>query len=152
MFCKYCGNDLNEGANFCTKCGKIVSHDDIPTTSMTSHSSEAFDDVSYEVPQDPERSEKGGSILKFGILGLAFGCSFYISLLGLIFSIIARVKVKRYIQEYGDTEGKATVGKHLSVAGSIVSIISLCLLPIVIIALVSGILEGLGYSDLYFSV
>ena len=145
MFCKYCGNDLNEGANFCTNCGKIVSHDDENTANTVSTGSVEFDDVSYEVQQDPERDEKGGSILKFSILGLAFGCSFYLSLLGLIFSIVARCKVKGYLAQYGETEGRATVGKHLSLVGIILNIVSVVLLPLVIVGLVIGALEGLGY-------
>ena len=141
MYCKHCGNELPENSNFCPVCGKSIEDTKQEAEEAT------FEPINEIV--DFKRDEHGGSILKFGILGLAFAVSFYFSLLGLIFSIVARVKVKSYIREYGETDGKATVGKHLSVAGSIVSIISLCLLPLVIIALVAGLSEGLGYVDAF---
>ena len=75
MFCKFCGNELPEGANFCTKCGKVVSPDDIPAAGVSAPVTAEYEYVPYEEPQDAERDSRGGSILKFAILGLAFACS-----------------------------------------------------------------------------
>ena len=75
-------------------------------------------------------------ILTFAIMGLAFGASYYLSFLGLIFSIISRVKLSKYIKIYNATEGKATVGKHLSLVGLIVSIVLLATLFLDIITFI----------------
>ncbi|MBQ2378674.1 MAG: hypothetical protein II297_09765, partial [Clostridia bacterium] len=67
--------------------------------------------------------ERGGSVLKFAILGLAFGMSFILSALGVIFAIVSKAKLKTYVRLYGETKGPATVGKHIGTAGLITSII-----------------------------
>ena len=144
MFCKFCGNELPEGANFCTKCGKVVSPDDIPAAGVSAPVTAEYEYVPYEEPQDAERDSRGGSILKFAILGLAFACSFYLSFLGLVFSIIARVKVKRYVSRYNETQGRATVGRHLSVAALVASIVFTAILAIIVIVMVIAALAGMS--------
>jgi hypothetical protein len=147
MFCKFCGNELPEGANFCTKCGKVVSPDDIPAAGVSAPVTAEYEYVPYEEPQDAERDSRGGSILKFAILGLAFACSFYLSFLGLVFSIIARVKVKRYVSRYNETQGRATVGRHLSVAALVASIVLTAILAIIVIVMVIAALAGTSGSS-----
>ena len=147
MFCKFCGNELPEGANFCTKCGKVVSPDDIPLAGVSAPVTAEYEYVPYEEPKDAERDSRGGSILKFAILGLAFACSFYLSFLGLVFSIIARVKVKRYVSRYNETQGRATVGKHLSVAALVASIVFAAILAIIVIVMVIAALAGTSGSS-----
>lgn len=147
MFCKFCGNELPEGANFCTKCGKVVSPDDIPLAGVSAPVTAEYEYVPYEEPKDAERDSRGGSILKFAILGLAFACSFYLSFLGLVFSIIARVKVKRYVSRYNETQGRATVGKHLSVAALVASIVLTAILAIIVIVMVIAALAGMSGSS-----
>ena len=142
MFCKFCGNELSEGANFCTKCGKVVSREDIPEVSVSAPVETEYEYVPYEEPYDPERDSKGGSILKFAILGLAFACSFYLSVVGLVFSIIARGKVRRYLARYGETQGRATVGKHLSVAALVTSIVFTAILTTLVIIMIISVLAG----------
>ena len=147
MFCKFCGNELPEGANFCTKCGKVVSPEDIPAAGVSAPVTAEYEYVPYEEPKDAERDSRGGSILKFAILGLAFACSFYLSFLGLVFSIIARVKVKRYVSRYNETQGRATVGKHLSVAALVASIVLTAILAIIVIVMVIAALAGMSGSS-----
>lgn len=72
-----------------------------------------------------------GSVLTWGILGLAF-CE--IAILGLIFSIIGRNKAKAYIAAHGQLEGAAKAGGILSKLGLIFSIISIVVTVILIIA------------------
>lgn len=115
MFCKFCGNNLDDDAKFCTKCGKLVGD-----------SSEKYNEPNerYSAETEAVRNDLAGSILKFGIMGLAFGvCSFFLSFLGIIFSAIAKSKAKEYELAYGSTTGKATVGKNLATGGLIASII-----------------------------
>ena len=152
MFCRFCGKELPDGANFCTKCGKVVSYDEDVRSDMNSGFINEFEYNPFEEARAAEKDSKASSILKFSILGLAFACSFYISLLGLIFSIIARVKVKQFISQYGETEGKATVGKHLSLAGLIVSIVlNVIFFIIILVLIIAGLSELISDgSGIYF--
>ena len=135
MFCKFCGNQLPDGANFCPKCGKI--NDDVENASTGDFGSESakesatfFTDATsdyvpvqlFDNEEEFERDERGGDILKMAILGLAFGASGLLSFLGIIFSAIARGKVSAYLAKYGETRGRATVGNTLSKVGLGVSI------------------------------
>lgn len=111
MYCKFCGKEHADYVSFCPYCGMQIGKSE---------------SVEEQIVVDPiyqqEKDDLSGEVLKFGILGLAFACSGLLSLLGLIFSIIARAKAKEFARRYGDTEGRATVGKHLGKAGLIVSI------------------------------
>ena len=144
MFCRFCGNELPDGANFCTKCGKLVSQQEDYASNMNVGYNNGFGYNPFEDAHSVQKDSDASGILKFSILGLAFACSFYLSILGFIFSIIARVKVRNFISQYGETEGKATVGKHLSLAGLIVSIVCNILLFILLFALII-----LGLSELF---
>ena len=141
MFCKYCGSELPNGTTFCLKCGKddiSEASSEIETTQeiKNSNSFEYTPDVTKEEVVDPQRNSMASKILTFAIMGLAFGASYYLSFLGLIFSIISRVKLSKYIKIYNDTEGKATVGKHLGLVGLIVSIVLLATLFLDIITFI----------------
>lgn len=139
MYCKYCGNPLPENSNFCTACGKVT--DDI---------NEQINDQAQKTEiVDPDREDKndrGGSILKFAILGLAFSTTFWLSPLGLIFAIVSRIKVNSYIEMYGETEGRATVGNHLGRVAFIVNIVFCALLTLVCFILFAGMLIGIANS------
>ena len=114
MFCKHCGNQLPENATFCPKCGKV--NDGQSFGQNESYEPINTDNVFYNAQKDSD----AGSILKFSIMGLAF--SFILPILGLIFTIIAKTKVRNFVEAYGETEGRATVGKHLTIPGMISSI------------------------------
>ena len=139
MFCKYCGNELPESANFCPKCGKInedASKDEENKIISPVALNEYLDEAPEYEQEDPFRKEKdelGGSILKFAILGLAFGITMWFSLLGLIFSIVARKKVKEYIAKFNETERRATVGKSINIAGLAVSSTFTCIMAILVL-------------------
>lgn len=125
MFCKYCGNELPDGTTFCPNCGKddtpaVIEENKVETN--CDQSLEYTIDIKEEIITDHRRDSMASDILKFAIMGLAFGSSFYLSVIGLIFSIISRVKLKKYLKIYDQTDGKATVGKHISLAGLIVCI------------------------------
>ena len=115
MYCKHCGNELPENSNFCPVCGKSIEDTKQEAEEAT------FEPINEIV--DFKRDEHGGSILKFSILGLAFAASFFLSFLGIIFAAISKHKVATYIAEYGETQGRATVGKHLGIAAIISSIV-----------------------------
>ena len=145
MFCKYCGNELPEQANFCTSCGKITEErgDDIVVEAVAPTATPDPDWAALEAEREArleaERDEMGGSILKLAILGLAFGISVWLSLLGIIFSAIARSKIKQYVSRFGETRGRASVGKGLSIAGLAVSITFTCFIALFIVLLIAGL-------------
>ncbi len=131
MYCQFCGKEHADYVSFCPYCGMQVSKGE---------------SVEEQVAVDPiyqrEKDELGGEVLKFGILGLAFACSGLLSLLGLIFSIIARAKAGAFARRYGDTEGRATVGKHLGKAGLIVSIVITAYFALIFVLAFLGMLTG----------
>ena len=53
-------------------------------------------------------------VLVFGILGLAFAWSFFLSFLGIIFSAIGISQANNFARENGAVFGKAKVGRILS--------------------------------------
>jgi hypothetical protein len=130
MFCKYCGNQLPEDAKFCPKCGKITEEQEFEANDA--FEKQENENSNFYEPEpiilnetrndvlDQQKDEDAGSILKFAILGLAF--SIPVSVLGLIFTIISKSKVKGFIRKYGETSGRATVGKILTIPGMISSI------------------------------
>lgn len=85
----------------------------------------AYAPVPAEVPYDyaqpmyePEPDvPTDGKVLTWGILALAFGSSFLISFLGIIFGIIARKKSNAYINYYGTRTAKERVGRILGTIG-----------------------------------
>lgn len=123
MFCKYCGNELPEETNFCVHCGKLTEE-----SSLDGDGAVVVQPiVCPEVPREEdarqqERDEMGGRLLKFSIFGLVFGVSYWLSVVGLVFAILARRQVSKYEKAFGQTEGRATVGKHLSIAALIISV------------------------------
>ena len=125
MFCKYCGNELPDGTTFCLNCGKDDTPDIINETKQENTIKIQIETApsTDETKSDPKRDSLASKILTFAIMGLAFGVSFYLSFLGLVFAIISRSKLDKYVKIYADTEGKATVGKHIGVAALVVSIV-----------------------------
>ena len=148
MFCKYCGNRLPDGANFCPECGKVneESTEKNGTSGQTSYETvDPFENT--QSAYDPYKLEKerlSGSILKFAIMSLVFMSTGCLSLLGLIFACVAKSKVKTYVQRFGATEGRANVGRHLSTAGLISSIVVTAIFVLYLFIVV----VALGMSEL----
>ena len=111
MFCKNCGRQLDEGENVCPVCGTVNGGE----TAAVSTLEYGYDTVNETNEQ--MKSEMAGQALKWGILSLAFSASGCLSLLGFIFSFIAKSKALAYRQTYGMLEGKAKVGRILGKIG-----------------------------------
>lgn len=103
--CTNCGAELLEGHPLCVRCGMGVNQ-----APMTPYSEEEAKSVS-------------SSALTFGILGIIFSSSFFISLLGVIFSCVAISKAKKYKRMTGTYLGKAGVGRGLGIGGLISGIV-----------------------------
>jgi uncharacterized membrane protein YvbJ len=101
MYCKYCGAQLTEGANFCTVCGKEQGETVAQAPAIS----------------EEERSSMRKNILGWGITSLAFASSFVLSFLGFIFAIVAKAKAKKYYKTFGVLDWQAKVGNLLANAG-----------------------------------
>ena len=110
MFCKNCGRQLDEGETLCPACGTLNSGETSANTSAT---------IEYGAPAADEslKNEKAGQALKWGILSLAFSASGCLSLLGFIFSFVAKSKALDYERSFGQLEGRAKVGRILGKVG-----------------------------------
>ena len=145
MFCKHCGFELPENSNFCPKCGKVND----------TNNQEPLNDNKNEVPEinmfsdfsiyEENKKQLSGKILKNAIMGLAFALSFYLSPIGLVFSIISRSLLRKYKSSYPSTDAKAGVGNGIGIAGLVLSIIFTVLLAIYVLAFFVTLL---GLSEL----
>ena len=113
MFCKNCGRQLDEGENICPACGTVNASE---TTATPNAGIEyAVDDVS--AVNERLKDQMAGEALKWGIISLAFAASGCLSLLGFIFSFIAKSRALAYQNVFGVLEGKAKVGRILGKVG-----------------------------------
>jgi hypothetical protein len=108
MFCKNCGRQLDEGETLCPACG---------TVNATEDTAAATAEYGYDTVNEQLKDEMAGTALKWGIISLAFAASGCLSLLGFIFSFIAKSKALAYEQAFGVLEGRAKVGRILGKVG-----------------------------------
>lgn len=80
-------------------------------------------------------------VLVFGILGLAFACSVYLSILGIIFSAIGMSQANSFARANGAVFGKAKAGRILSKVGLPVGIV--CTVLVIVYSIVM-VLIALG--------
>lgn len=116
MFCPNCGNQLPEGAAFCSSCGSKISEDGV---------SAAPQQPAYAAPQpqaqpvqpkanDAELDALAGSVLARGITGLALAS---IGIPGVIVSAKAKNLAAEYQRKAGSLTGRAKVGNILAKVG-----------------------------------
>ena len=158
MFCQNCGTQLPEDVKFCPECGAPVEIIDPLRNEPTVEepvvaAATVFEQPVYETPtyrepvvqSSPEAQALSTPILVFGILGLSFACIPYVNFLGIIFSAIAKSKVKQFLGLGGVLSGKAKVGSILATVGLIIGIILTVIFAIIItFAIFAGILAVLG--------
>ena len=83
--------------------------------------------------------------LIFGILGLAFSCSFSLAMVGIIFSALCLSLSNEYYRITGQLTGKIKVGRILSRVGLILGIVMVALFLLFIL---SQIIAYFGISRL----
>lgn len=135
MFCKYCGSELSADTNFCVKCGKL--HDGVHPEDEGAVVVQPIvfgEDAESWESDALAKQAYGKSILLHAILGMSFGVTGFLSVVGLVFASISRWKLSKYRERFGQPEGKAMVGKHLSLVALIVGVVAL----IILIAAFSG--------------
>ena len=140
MFCRYCGAELPEDAVICPRCGGAVTPD-VPAEDThrqdrpeqmerreetTYHGAYGTrQNQGYYGPQfhngDNRRLEEirhaANVTLAWGIVSVFCSLTIYLSLLGVIFSVLGFVKAKRYRELAGPETGSALAGKILSIIG-----------------------------------
>lgn len=109
MYCKKCGANLSDGAQFCPQCGSEISTYERPVQGQSG----------------PAGQKSGGSgALVLGILGIIF--IFVFSLVGLILCIIAVVEGNKDMKRLPeDKRGQAIAGLVLGSAGLIIFLVSI---------------------------
>ena len=112
MFCKNCGRQLDEGENVCPVCGTVNGGETSAAATTVEYSFDAVGEANEQL-----KNSMAGQALTWGILSLAFSASGCLSLLGFIFSFIAKSKALAYEQTFGVLEGKAKVGRILGKVG-----------------------------------
>lgn len=136
MFCDKCGAQLNDNSRVCPQCGAPI-HGEEQNITVTS---------TYAGPLgDPK------PVLVWGILGLAFSCTFFLSFLGIIFSAIGLKKARAYNQFTNNAQsGQAKTGRILSIVGIPVGIVMTIIFAIYIIAIVGLCTSAnVSFSDVY---
>ncbi len=174
MFCSNCGTYLENGVKFCPNCGTQIAapqpaNEPEPAQPLFEEPAAAAQTLNeqpeepvyrepvYQQPETPAYQQPvvqespaaaalSTPILIFGILGIAFACTFYLSFLGIIFSAIAKGKVKQYLAEGGVLSGKAKVGNILAKVGLIVGIILAALFVLWLIVMIIAAVTN-GYSS-----
>ena len=111
MFCKNCGRQLDENETLCPACG-TVNGGETATAPTVEYGYDAVTEANEQ-----RKNGMAGQALTWGILSLAFSASGCLSLLGFIFSFIAKSKALAYEQTFGVLEGKARVGRILGKVG-----------------------------------
>ena len=119
MFCNNCGANIPDGSAFCQNCGAPVA-----SVSSAPDPYRVTPAVGpYAKTVDPRERETAKSVLTFGIIALAFTCSWFLSFVGIIFAFIAFSKARAYERNFGPASGKAKVGKIFSIVSIPLSIV-----------------------------
>ncbi|MBQ6263423.1 MAG: zinc ribbon domain-containing protein [Clostridia bacterium] len=118
MFCNKCGANIPDDSAFCPNCGATA----VTVPAGTDPNRVVPTVEPYAKTVDPREREASKSVLTYGIIALAFSCTFWLSFVGIIFAFIARSKVKAYESEFGPATGKTKVGKIFSIVSIPLSI------------------------------
>ena len=138
MFCKNCGRQLDENENVCPVCGTVNGGETAAAASTLEYGYNAVNEANEEL-----KNSMAGQALKWGILSLAFSASGCLSLLGFIFSFIAKSKALAYEQTFGVLEGKARVGRILGKVGFGVGLgMTIYMAFAVLVGVAAGLMEA----------
>lgn len=112
MFCKNCGRQLDEGENLCPACGTMNATE---TPAPTAGIEYAVNDTA--AVNERLKDEMAGQAFKWGLLSVIFSGTVCLSLLGFIFSFVAKSKALSYQTVFGELTGRAKAGRILGKVG-----------------------------------
>ncbi len=155
MFCSKCGSSIPDDSVFCPNCGASFASNAAPVNQAPVNPAPAYQQYAptptpvYQTSTgagSPDERAAAKSVLIFGILALAFACSFYLSIVGIVFAFIAFSKARAYERNYGPATGKAKVGKIFSIVSIPVSIVMTIIFVIWLIA----VIVAASYTSYYY--
>lgn len=139
MFCKNCGRQLDEGESYCPVCGTLNNGEAPAGTTALEYDFNAADSANEQL-----KNQMAGQALKWGIMSLAFSASGCLSLLGFIFSFIAKSKALSYERAFGILEGRARVGRILGKVGFGLGLGMTIYMALVFVIAFAGAMADLG--------
>ena len=167
MYCKACGAALPEGAHFCSACGAPVAVlpeltpdpeppraaplSDLPEPTAPMYAPpepEPCAEPVYAAPAAAISEREVDSIFNWGVAGLV--CSFFIAILGIVFSAIAIGKARRMNASYGFLPQQARTGRSLGIAGLILSIVFTVLGILLVLLIIVGAAYAVRSGPFYF--
>ena len=138
-FCTNCGAQVPDGSAICPNCGTQLAPAAAP---QPTYQAPVYQAPAYQ----PAPTVDNGPVFTFGLLAVIFCGS---GLLGLIFAIIAKKKIKNYVAAGGQLTGKAKAGSIMATIGLIVSIVMMVVWIIYIIAFAALFGAATSYSTSY---
>lgn len=140
MICTKCGARIDDGSRFCPECGAAVPVQ--PQYQQPQYTAQPqYQQPQYNAVPIYNQNVSSGPVLTWGIIGLAFACTFFLSFLGIIFSAVGRGKANSYLRQTGQLTGKAKVGSILSLVGLILGIVMTVIFIIYLIGIGALIAE-----------
>ena len=121
MICNNCGTQMSDNQRFCPSCGQFQNAASVQTNPTTYYAPMGMQP--NHAAAEAKKNSLAGSILTWGILSLVFSDTFFLSLLGFIFSFKVSSLVNEYEQTFGPTTGRARVGKIFGTVGKILGLI-----------------------------
>lgn len=143
MFCKNCGRQLDEGENLCPACGTVnATETAAPTAGITYDlGANSAEDSAVDTANQLLKDEMAGQTFKWGLMSLIFSASGCLSLLGFIFSFIAKARAVAFERTFGELSGRAKAGRIL---GKIGFGLGLGMTIYMAFCIVLGVIIGLG--------
>lgn len=125
MFCKSCGSNVDDGAEFCPVCGAKMNSEAAPAMAVV----------------EEEAKASGKKCMIWGIVAAVLA---EFGLIGIIFSIIAKSKVKKHINAGYPMNGMAKAGKICATVALPVSIVMTLIWALYIVIFAIAIFAGAG--------
>lgn len=141
-FCTNCGAQIPDGSAICPNCGTQLAP---AAASQPTYQAPVYQAPAYQ----PAPALDNGPVFTFGLLAVIFCGS---GLLGLIFAIIAKKKIKNYVAAGGQLTGRAKAGSIMATIGLIVSIVMTVIWLIYIIifaAFIGSVSSSTSYNYYY---
>ena len=117
MYCQNCGRQLNDNENFCPGCGAMKPVDTVNTTDFQYDLGATQPVNTVDTVNEAGKNAMAARVFKWGMRGIIFAHTVLLSLLGVIFSAIAKKQAEEFERTYGEIKGRALAGRILGRIG-----------------------------------